>query len=350
MRRQDRGAGQHNHVGALPAGLALRVDIGDAGGPPAGEVDLQDLRERPQVHPPGLQRPAQRDEVDRLGGDRAPVPGAEPAVVARRAAVVFDRVGRHREEEGMQPYALGPRGKEHGRALLRPGRHREGLFLWLVLLYEGGYRPDIALNPEQVLELVVVRRDVAVLERPIRHVRAGHRAEQRQSLEVDVPHPGALGVRVWECAADLVGKVVDVADEGVRRVLAGVFAKCAREGDGVRLLEVAVHPLELVVGVQRRERPVPGEVVVVVRSLLEYHDVPAGLREHHRHYRTAGARADDDRLTRHLRRPFRPSWRWPVASLRAATRRQSRSCRPHSTRAPRPRRRCSPAAGCPPET
>ncbi len=215
MRGQDRRAGQHNQVGGVPAGLAGRVDIRDAGRLPAGEVDLQDLRERPQVHPPGLQRPPQRDEVDRLGGDRAPVSGAEPAVVARRAAVVFDRVGRHREEKGMQSNAFRPRGKQHGRTLCAPGRHRVGLLLRLVLLHAGRYRPDIALNPDQVLDLVVVRRDVAVLEWPIRHVRAGHRAEQRQALEVDVPQPGALGVRVREGAADLVGEIVDVADVGV---------------------------------------------------------------------------------------------------------------------------------------
>ena len=67
-----------------------------------------------------------------------------------------------------------------------------------MLLNVGGYRPDIALNPDEVLDLVVVRRDVAVLERPIRHVGARHRAEQRQSLEVDVPQPRALGVGVWD--------------------------------------------------------------------------------------------------------------------------------------------------------
>ena len=284
---------------AVPAGLTGPVDIRDTGGFAAGVVDLQDLRERAQVHPSGLQRPPQRDEVARLGGDGAPVPGAEPAVVARLHAVVFDRVGRHREEKGMQPNAFRARGKEHGRTLLRPGRHRVGLLLRLVLLNVGGYRPDIALNPDEVLDLVVVRRDVAVLERPIRHVGARHRAEQRQSLEVDVPQPRALGVGVWERAADLVGEIVDVADVGVGRVLARVLAECAREGDGVRLLEVAVYPLELVVGVQGLERPVAGEVVVVVRTLLEDLDVPAGLGEHHCHYRTAGARADDDRLTRH---------------------------------------------------
>ena len=260
-------------------------------------------------------------QVGRLGGDRAPVPGAEPAVVARRGAVVGDRIGRHRERKRMQPEAFRPRGKQRRRAHLRPWRHREGLGLRLVLQYERGYRREIALHSDQRLYLVVVRREFAVLERPIRHVRAGHRAEQRQSLEVDVPHPGDLHVRVRECAADLVRKIVDVADEGVRRILAGGLAKRARVGQRVRLLEVAVLRLELVVGEHRRERPLPFDVGVVVRAHLEDHDVPAGLREFPRHHRSARSRADDDRLTGHLRRPFRPSWRRPAPTLRASANR-----------------------------
>ena len=196
----------------------------------------------------------------------------------------------------MQPKAFRPRGKQHRRAHLRPWRHREGLGLRLVLLDECGYRRDIALHSDHRLHLVVVRRELAVLERPIRHVRTGHRAEQRQSLEVDVPHPGDLHVRVRERATDLVGQVVDVADVGVRRVLAGHLAKRARVGQRVGLLEVAVLRLELVVGEHRPERPLPFDVGVVARSHLEDHDVPAGLGEFHRHHRPARSRADDDRF------------------------------------------------------
>src|ERR1700759_5590379 len=103
----------------------------------------------------------------------------------------------------MQPKARRPRGKQRRRPHLRPRRHREGLGLRLMLQYERGYRREIALDSDQRLDLVVVRREIAVLERPIRHVRSGYRAEQRQSLEIDVPHPGDLHVRVWESATDL---------------------------------------------------------------------------------------------------------------------------------------------------
>ena len=169
-----------------------------------------------------------------------PYPEQNPQLLHTGLPLYSTELAAIGKKKGCSPTRLAPAASSMDERMLRPGRHRVGLFLRLVLLYDGGYRPDIALNPDQVLDLVVVRRDVAVFERPVRHVRPGHRAEQRQSLEVDVPQPGALGIRVWECAADLVGKVVDVADERLCGVLAGVLAKCAREGDGVRLLEVAV--------------------------------------------------------------------------------------------------------------
>ena len=197
----------------------------------------------------------------------------------------------------MQPKAFGPRRKQRRRAHLRPWRHRVRPLLRLVPLYECRYRRDIPLHSDQRLHLVVVRRELAVLERPIRHVRAGHWAEQRQPLEVDVPHPGDLDVRVWERAADLVGQVIDVADVGVRRVLARGLPKRARVGQGIRLLEVAVLRLELVIGEHRRERSLPFDVGEVVRSHLEDHDVPAGFGELHRHDRPTRSGADDDRFT-----------------------------------------------------
>jgi len=208
----------------------------------------------------------------------------------------------------MQPDSLGPLGNQLGRALLRPRRHREGPGSWRVLQGEGGDRPDISLRPEQRLDRVVVRGDLAVFEGPILHVRAGLRAEQRQPLEVDVPEPRDLRVPVRRSAADGHREFVDRAD--VARGLARFVPKRARVGDWVRLLEVAVQRLEFVVGECRTERPDPVEVGVVVRPLLEYHYVPAALGELHRHRRPAGARANDDRLScRHSRRPFRPIWR-----------------------------------------
>jgi len=214
----------------------------------------------------------------------------------------------------VQPDSLGPLGDKRGRALLRPRRHRVLPRARRVPQADGGYRPDVALGPEQHLDRVVIRRDVAVFERPVLHVRAGLRAQQRQSLEVDVPEPWDLCVPVHGATADGHREFVDRSD--VAGGFVGFVPKRARVGDRVRLLEVAVQRLEFVVGEGGAEWTGAVQVGEVVRALLEYHYVPAVLGELHCHRRPAGAGADDDRLNDRLpRRPCRPIWRRAVPSF-----------------------------------
>ena len=160
-------------LGARHWPLVGHRDPADAGRLGSGEVDLGDHRLGFQLDPAGAQRLAQRDERGRAGHHRAAEAAAEPAVVAGVLAVVAaDRVGRHRERERVQADGRGAVGDGGGGAHLRPGRHRVLAGAWRVLADQVRERGRVALDADELLDLVVVRGEVVVAERPVGHVGA----------------------------------------------------------------------------------------------------------------------------------------------------------------------------------
>ena len=213
-------------LGARRWPLVGHRDPADAGRLASAEVDPGDHRLGFQLDPAGAQRLAQRDERGRAGHHRAAEAAAEPAVVAGVLAVVAaDRVGRHRERERVQADGRGAVGDGGGGAHLRPGRHRVLAVSWRVLADQVGERGRVALDADEPLDLVVVRGEVVIAERPVGHVGAFDRAQGRVLLEVDVPEPGHLGVPVHGAAADDLGQLVDAAGSGRGRK--GSAARCA---------------------------------------------------------------------------------------------------------------------------
>ena len=111
----------------------------------------------------------------------------------------------------MQADGRGARGHRDRGAHLGAGRHRVLPGAGRVLFDDVGERLGVSLRADQLLHLVVERRDLGVAERPVGQVGARHRAERGKLLEVDVPEPRHLGVPVHGPAADDLRQFVDAA-------------------------------------------------------------------------------------------------------------------------------------------
>ena len=125
-------------------------------------------------------------------------------------------------------------------------------------------------TPSRRFDLVVVRLEFVVGQRPVGDVRARHRTVQRAALEVVAPEPRDLRVPVDRAAADRRRQVVDVADERVRDPAPRLRLCAARSRleDRVLVLEEALL-LDLVVAEQRPDRPARPEPRKQVATLLE---------------------------------------------------------------------------------
>ena len=136
-------------------------------------------------------------------------------------------------------------------------------------------RRRVALDPDELLDLVVVGREVVVGERPVGHVRAVDRAQGRALLEIDVPEPGTFASQctvppptTWGNSSTLL---VRAGVEGSGRQVRGKIS-------GLELGEVALQHGQAIVGKHGAERAWAGQVAEVVGALLEDDDVPAGFR------------------------------------------------------------------------
>ncbi len=157
-----------------------------------------------------------------------------------------------------------------------------------------GEEGDVACNSDQLLDLVVVRRDLGVVERPVGYFRPRDGAQHRELLEVDVPEPRGLRVPVDCPSSDGLRKGLD--STGDRR---GLWRRAVHAwlGGRVGLGEGPAH-LQLVVR-EHGPRPVGAEIREVVGALLEDRDIPASSREHHRRDRPAGPAADYESAPAH---------------------------------------------------
>ena len=159
----------------------------------------------------------------------------------------------------------------------------------------GGERVGAVLagHPERSLDGGVVRFEVGVPQRPVRHRRAVDRATRRVEVEVLLPEAGELGVGVHPAAADGRRQVVDLTGEQALAV-AGRSAVGAWLEARVGAEQVAARQSDLVVGevAQRLVRCL--EVDQVVAALLQDDHRPPGGREHLGGGRPARTRADDD--------------------------------------------------------
>ena len=138
-----------------------------------------------------------------------------------------------------------------------------------------GQRPrrhprEVALHAEVALDLVVVRREIVVGQRPVGDVGARDRPVQRAAVEVLAPEARHLGIPVHGPSADRRREVVDVAHERPRdpapRLRLGALRP--RLEQRVLVLEEA-RLLDLVVGERRPDRSVAPEPGQEVAALLE---------------------------------------------------------------------------------
>ena len=293
-RRLDRAGGEHDVGRRLGASRAVGPDVIDARRLPVADVDPRDEGLRPQLGPAGQKRPLQRRHRVTLGVDGAAVEGAEPAVVARRPAVVGNRVGPRRRSVGVVAEAFGGGDAQGGSVHGRAGRHGVGLGAPCRERVGAG----LAGHADKALGLPVVGLELVVLQRPVRHRRTFHGPERREEAEVVLAEAGQLAVGVDASTADGGGQVVDVPhEETVAVVLRQAEAAGLEQGVGAE--EVPDRELELVVGVIGRQ---PGRVLgvdQVVAALLEYDHRPAGGGEHVGRRAPPRARAHDDRVDGH---------------------------------------------------
>ena len=156
-----------------------------------------------------------------------------------------------------------------------------------------GVGPGLARHPEGGLHLRVVRLQVVVLDRPVRHVGTVQRSALAEEPEVLFSEPGELGIGVHAAPADRRRQVVDLTrDEPVAVV--GAAPVGPRLEQRVRPEQMPAGGGDLVVGEVAQGLVRRGQVDQVVAPLLEDHDRPPGRGEHVRHRGSAGTRADDD--------------------------------------------------------
>ncbi len=273
----------------VPRGIPLCVLPFDPDGSAVAQEEPGDERIGPDLRPAGEEGPAQRGHRVALGVDGAPEEGAEAAIVASRPSVVGNRVGAGRARVRVVPEPFGGGHREerpvHRRARWHGVRPRAG----------GGkrVRPGLAGYTHQPLGLGVEGLQILIGDGPVDDVGALHRSEQGTEAEIILPEPRQLAVGVHPAAADGGREVVHVAH--VDRVS---HRRTGSEGAGVEPgvgpEEMAVHELDLVVGVVGDQ---------VVRGLELDQAVPPPLEDHHRattgrehvgRGRPSRSRADDD--------------------------------------------------------
>ena len=262
--------------------LARGVEVGHADGPFAARchVDLGDEAPRSQLGSveQGMVEEGHGGVAARVDG--AHEPRAEATRVAGRPPVVGPGCDGHRERIRLVAETGCPLGEQPARVHRRVGRQRELAGARSLGECRRRHLGDVALHAEVQLDLVVVRRQVVVGERPVGDVGAGHRPIQRKAFEVVTPEPRRLGVPVDRPPADGRGEVVDVADEGAIDALARLLLGARRAGLEHRVL-VLEGPagLDLVVAEGDARACGCSQAGQQVTALLEDQDRVAGLAQ-----------------------------------------------------------------------
>ena len=273
---------------------AVGPDVLDPGGPAAAGDDAADVGLGHELGPAGRHGLGQERHGVALGVDGAAEERAEAAVVAGRAAVVGDAVGRRRRLVGVEPDLLRRRRRQHGAVHGRPRRHR-------VRARPPGRERVGALasrHADGPLHLGVVRLELVVVDRPVVDRRVLLRPVGGEESEVLLTEARHLAVGVRPATTDGGGDGVHLADVRVLPVV-GRAPECARLDERIGPEEVAGDELDLVVGVVAGGlRRVVG-VEQMVAPLLHDDHRPAGAGQHLGRRRTARSRPDDDGVGRH---------------------------------------------------
>ena len=293
-RRLDRTAGHDHEVRVHRVRHAVGPDVLDPGGPAPTGDDAADVGLGHELGPAGRHGLRQEGHGVALGVDGTAEERAEAAVVAGRAPVVGDAVGRRRRLVGVEPDLLRRSRREHGAVHGRPGRHRVGA------RPPGRERvgPLASGHADGPLDFGVVRLELVVVDRPVVDRGVLLRAIGREEPEVLLPEAGHLAVGVRPATADRGGDRVHLTDMGVLPLVRRAPERAGLD-ERIRTEEVAGDELDLVVGVVAGGlRGVVG-VEEVVAPLLHDDHRPAGAGQHLGRRRTPRSRTDDDRVGRH---------------------------------------------------
>ena len=196
--RLDGAGGEDDHAGGLDVGAAVGVDVVDTGRGAVGDVELGHERLWPQLGSAGQQGSLQRCDRVALGVDGAAVEGAEPAVVARRPAVVGNRVGPRRRSVGVVAEAFGGVRAERRPVHRGAGRH------WVGARGRRGVRVGAGVtgHPDEPFGVRVEGLELVVGDGPVGEGRVVDGAVLAAKPEVLLPEPGQLAVGVHAPAAD----------------------------------------------------------------------------------------------------------------------------------------------------
>ena len=229
-----------------------------------------------------------------LGVDGTPEERAEAAVVTGGAAVIGDGVGRGGSRIGMQAQVLGRGARQHRAVHRRAGRHGIGA--------RAPRRERVgacfARHADRPLGLRVVRLEVVVGERPVRHLGSVDGAAGAQECEVLLTKTRHLAVRVRPTPAHGGGDGIDLTHIGPVALLFAATER-ARLDEGIGPEEVPVKELELVVGVVGRRLRQVVRVEEVIAALLDDHHGPSRAREHVRGGGATRPRPHDDGVDGH---------------------------------------------------
>ena len=224
-----------------------------------------------------------------------PKPEQKPARRARGAPAVRHGVDRHRKRVWVVAELACGRGEPRARVHRRVRRHRERVAPRRLAQRPCGHRVAVALHAEAVLDLVVERLELVVVEQPVGDRRARHRAVERASLEVLAPEPRHLRVPVDGPTADGGRQPVDVAHERARDAAPRLRARPPRARLEQQILVlVEARRLDRVVGEPGPQRAVAAEAREQVAALLEDEHRMAGLGQRPGRDAPARPRANDD--------------------------------------------------------